>query len=53
VDPGGVRGGDCPDRPRAKLGVLADQRPIEVRREGLDAGGEVSREDQPCVAWTT
>ena len=37
----------------AELGVLADQRPVEVAGERLDAAREVRREDQPLVAWTT
>jgi hypothetical protein len=53
MDPGRARGGDRPDRARPQLGVLADQGAIEVGRECLDSGREVSREDQPCVAWTT
>ncbi len=35
-------------RARAQDRVLADQRPVEVARDGLDVLREVGREVQPC-----
>ena len=34
-------------RARRELGVLGDQRPIEVADEGLDVGGKVGGKSQP------
>jgi hypothetical protein len=53
MDPARACRGDRGERARTQQRVLADQRAVEVAGEGLDAPGEVVREDQPPVAWTT
>jgi hypothetical protein len=44
VDPRCARGGQSGTRAWTKQGILADQRAVEVAREGLDVPREVPRE---------
>jgi hypothetical protein len=46
VDPGAAGGGDRAAGPRVEGAVLADERAVEVAREGVDRAGEVRRESQ-------
>jgi hypothetical protein len=54
VDPGRARAGERALRARAEESVLADERAVEVAREGVDRAGEVRRESQlPLVRNVT
>jgi hypothetical protein len=48
VNSGRVRRGDRSTRPRSQQRVFADQRPVEVARDGLNLVREVGGESQPC-----
>jgi hypothetical protein len=57
MDTGGADGRDCRTRPRPEAGILCDERPVEVDREGGDVLREGLREldygGVPPVALTT
>ena len=57
MDARGADGGDCRTRARPEAGILCDERPVEVDREGGDVRGKGFREldygGVPPVALTT